>query len=383
MRSSLTVFLVLFLFLPALVQADQASKDVVPNTPEEMQLYLEKHPGYFAEQEKLAAEAEAKVRAEQAPQLDAGKAAFDKGDYQTALQLLQPLAGKENPEAQRMLGLMYAEGKGVKQNWQEAALWYGRRAHNGKYNPVLYKDFNDAEEHLTPKQQADVNMRVIGQDPNAVGTGPTEPAEQVDYSPPFLGNELASLDTVAWDFELNYGHDVLEDHLPWTQEGDYADWPQLNRTVGQSLKDLFHEAPWIKVENAGILRQADDTKFAGDIQQDMKKYGEDIDKAQRKRLLVTVSLAVRQEIIHGKRVKAASVNIKLSLPDRHDITPWGSLNYPFIVPDTPDAFRSEIANSVRYLLPFLPGDMVCANPSAEHPCGSIGHWDESKMFKEE
>ena len=46
------------------------------------------------------------------PLEDAG-AAYDKGDYATALRLLRPLAEQGNAQAQTSVGAMYAKGKGV------------------------------------------------------------------------------------------------------------------------------------------------------------------------------------------------------------------------------------------------------------------------------
>ena len=97
-----------------------------------------------------------------------GKAAYDNGDYETALSLIRPLAeqghsaaqadlgfmsyegrglpqdyaaaekwlrlGAEqgNPEAQLGLGEMYYQGRGVEMDSAEAAKWYRRAADQGK-----------------------------------------------------------------------------------------------------------------------------------------------------------------------------------------------------------------------------------------------------------
>ncbi len=44
------------------------------------------------------------------------KAAYDRGDYATALRLLRPLAELGNAAAQHYLGKMYADGMGVPQD---------------------------------------------------------------------------------------------------------------------------------------------------------------------------------------------------------------------------------------------------------------------------
>jgi uncharacterized protein len=47
--------------------------------------------------------------------LDDGTAAYDRGDYATALRLFRPLANQGDAGAQYNLGVMYALGQGVAQ----------------------------------------------------------------------------------------------------------------------------------------------------------------------------------------------------------------------------------------------------------------------------
>ena len=60
-----------------------------------------------------------------------GVAAYEGGDYATALRELRPLAEKGNAEAQTYLGLMYRYGEGVPQNYVEAVKWYRKAAAQG------------------------------------------------------------------------------------------------------------------------------------------------------------------------------------------------------------------------------------------------------------
>jgi uncharacterized protein len=62
---------------------------------------------------------------------DKGVPALYSGDYVAALENFEPLARQGNPSAQAALGLMYAEGKGVPQNYEESAFWYRRAADQG------------------------------------------------------------------------------------------------------------------------------------------------------------------------------------------------------------------------------------------------------------
>jgi TPR repeat protein len=63
--------------------------------------------------------------------LDDGGAAYNRGDYATALRLLRPLANQGDAGAQIKLGLMYFWGRGVPQNDAEALKWYRLAADQG------------------------------------------------------------------------------------------------------------------------------------------------------------------------------------------------------------------------------------------------------------
>lgn len=61
----------------------------------------------------------------------AGVAAYEQGDYVTALNEWRPLAEQGDPKAQFYLGALYYHGEGVPQNTAEAARWYRRAAEGG------------------------------------------------------------------------------------------------------------------------------------------------------------------------------------------------------------------------------------------------------------
>jgi TPR repeat protein len=65
------------------------------------------------------------------PGFEAGVAAYGRGDYETALKALQPLAEAGNPAAQSDLGVMYEKGQAVPQDYKEAARWYRKAADQG------------------------------------------------------------------------------------------------------------------------------------------------------------------------------------------------------------------------------------------------------------
>jgi hypothetical protein len=57
-----------------------------------------------------------------------GVAAYDKGEYQRAYEILKPLALKGDATAQNTLGLLYANGKGVTRNDATAVYWFRQAA---------------------------------------------------------------------------------------------------------------------------------------------------------------------------------------------------------------------------------------------------------------
>lgn len=63
-----------------------------------------------------------------------GKAAYERGDYATALRLLRPLAALRHADAQHNLGNMYRKGEGVPQDFAEAATWHRKAADQGLAN---------------------------------------------------------------------------------------------------------------------------------------------------------------------------------------------------------------------------------------------------------
>jgi hypothetical protein len=72
-------------------------------------------------------------------------AAYDRGDYASAMRLWRPLAEKGDPRAQTNLGVMYAKGRGIRQDYTAAANWYRKAADKGNVNAqtnlgVLYAE---------------------------------------------------------------------------------------------------------------------------------------------------------------------------------------------------------------------------------------------------
>ena len=66
-----------------------------------------------------------------AQDFEKGQAAYNAGDYETALQEWRPLADQGDAGAQYNLGRMYDTGSGVLQGYAEAAGWYRLAAEQG------------------------------------------------------------------------------------------------------------------------------------------------------------------------------------------------------------------------------------------------------------
>ncbi len=63
----------------------------------------------------------------------AGTRAHQRGDYATAAREFRPLAERGYSFAQLLLGMMYHDGRGVRQDFAEAAKWYRKAAEKGKH----------------------------------------------------------------------------------------------------------------------------------------------------------------------------------------------------------------------------------------------------------
>ncbi len=63
--------------------------------------------------------------------LEDAVAAYDRGDYATALRLYRPLANQGSAAARHNVGFMYAHGQGVPLDYAEAVMWYRKAAEQG------------------------------------------------------------------------------------------------------------------------------------------------------------------------------------------------------------------------------------------------------------
>jgi len=82
--------------------------------------------------------------------VQAGKDAFDRDDYATALKEWRPLAEQGVAGAQYNLGVMYNKGQGVPQDYVQASMWYNLAAVQG--NEMAVKNREVLVKKMTPEQ---------------------------------------------------------------------------------------------------------------------------------------------------------------------------------------------------------------------------------------
>lgn len=63
--------------------------------------------------------------------IDTAASAYEKGQYRTALRLARPLAEQGDARAEALMGLLYANGRGVPRDDREAMKWFRSAAERG------------------------------------------------------------------------------------------------------------------------------------------------------------------------------------------------------------------------------------------------------------
>ncbi len=81
---------------------------------------------------------------------EAGKEAYDRGDYATALTKFRPLAQQGDARAQYNLGVMYFMGRGVPQDDVQAHMWLNLAAKQGIERARKARD--ELAKKMTPAQ---------------------------------------------------------------------------------------------------------------------------------------------------------------------------------------------------------------------------------------
>jgi uncharacterized protein len=86
------------------------------------------------------------------------QAADQKGDYATEMQILRPLAEQGNALAELGLGVMYANGQGVPQDYTQALIWYRKAADQGNDHAQFGLGLIYANGHGVPQDYVRAHM---------------------------------------------------------------------------------------------------------------------------------------------------------------------------------------------------------------------------------
>ncbi len=78
--------------------------------------------------------------------------AYDQGDYATAFAETRPVAEQGDPDAQYMLGFLYARGEGVRRDLVRAYLWFSLAARQG--DAIAADMVVSLSRRMTPEQIA-------------------------------------------------------------------------------------------------------------------------------------------------------------------------------------------------------------------------------------
>src|SRR5262245_4574369 len=89
------------------------------------------------------------------PNTDAAYAAYQNGDYATALRTARPLAAEGDSRAQSMLGLLYYRGRGTATDHNEALKWFRNAADKGDAAAQFYLGFMYSEGQGVPRDNAE------------------------------------------------------------------------------------------------------------------------------------------------------------------------------------------------------------------------------------
>ncbi len=86
---------------------------------------------------------------------DEGVAAYERGDYATALREWRPLAEQGDADAQHNLGVLYRNGQGVPQDYVQAHMWLNLAASRhfpGEERDQSVKNRDIIAKRMTPAQ---------------------------------------------------------------------------------------------------------------------------------------------------------------------------------------------------------------------------------------
>ncbi|MGH6928880.1 MAG: peptidoglycan-binding protein [Dongiaceae bacterium] len=157
-----------------------------------------------------------------------GITAYHSLDYATAHRELQPLADRGDARAQRLVGLMYRDGLGVRQDLIRAYMWFDLSAQGGQFSAADLRD--ELAERMQPWQVDEARTMVAAWGPprtygddSSIASEALPPA--TNYRGPMSPQQLADL---QWQLAV-HGYD------PGASDGNIG--PRTQSAIGQYQAD--------------------------------------------------------------------------------------------------------------------------------------------------
>jgi hypothetical protein len=176
-----------------------------------------------------------------------------RGQYSNALNEFTPLANEGNPEAQYILGSMYAQGKGVLQDYAQAHAWFNLAASQGHDKASLYRD--EIAKKMTSNQVARAQQLAVQLQPETR----KEETKRIDRKLIVsiqrhlqdLGYYLGAIDGLPGRNTSRSIHQFQRDaNLPQTGQPSHALLEKLEDTVARQTeqrKSSASQGPWTTV----------------------------------------------------------------------------------------------------------------------------------------
>jgi TPR repeat protein len=171
-----------------------------------------------------------------------GMEAYGKGDYKTAMDNWKPVADGGDAAAETNVGLLYSQGKGIKQDYAQALDWYKKAA---------MQNYPDAE----------YNLGVLYQDGKGIAADPKEARRWFTYSAN-SGNVRAQM-KLADIYMKGAGVDVdTKEAVKWLEMAADKGNPQAELQLGDMYargngvpQDHVHAYVWY---TQAVMQEDDD-----------------------------------------------------------------------------------------------------------------------------
>jgi hypothetical protein len=153
-----------------------------------------------------------------AQEFETGMYAYERHDYATALRVLSSVAEGGDPDAQYMLGRLYANGHGVLQDYVQAYKWYNLAASQGQRFALAARDA--IAERMTAEQVAKGQELAWDwrPEPGAAASSPAMPGAEDAGGPEEIVDETTIARIQLQLKQLGYPLDAITGRLdPKTQ----------------------------------------------------------------------------------------------------------------------------------------------------------------------